>query len=89
MISQQELDAIIHHVEQQGLSEAVLAQLRNQYNDYHFTYCIDDDMDAYEPVIEKNGFNIYFVNTSDHCASLTRQLETASGLVFGEVLDGG
>ena len=87
MIAQQDLDAIISVVEQQGLSETLIGQLRDQYSDYHFTYCMDDDMDAHTPAIAKDQFNVYFVNSADHCASLTKDLDHASGLVFGEVIE--
>jgi hypothetical protein len=86
MITQQDLDAIITQVDQQGLSESVLAALRQQF-DYHFTYCMDDDMDAHEPAMTRAGFNVYFVNSADHCAHLTKQPELASGFVFAEVID--
>lgn len=87
MIQQQDLDAIVSLVEQQGLSESVITGLRDQYSDYHFTYCMDDDMDAYTPALERDGFNIYFVNSANHCATLTQNQESASGLVFAEILD--
>ena len=86
MIAQEDLDTIIATVEEQGLSDAVLEALRGQY-DYHFTYCMDDDMDAHEPAMERKGFNVYFVNSKEHCAHLTKQPDQASGFVFAEVID--
>jgi len=86
MIKQQDLDAIISVVEQQGLSETLIKELRAEYS-YHFTYCMDDDMDAHTPALSKDSFNVYFVDSTDHCASLTQELAHASGFVFAEVLD--
>lgn len=86
MITQQDLDAIVSLVEQKGLSEMLIGELRGQY-DYHFTYCMDDDMDAHTPAIAKEHFNVYFVNSADHCASLTKDIDHASGFVLAEVID--
>ena len=86
MISQSDVDAVISLVEAKGLSESLLSELRNQY-DYHFTYCMEDDMDASTPAIEREAFNVYFVNSSEHCSKLTLDPESASGFVLAEVID--
>ena len=69
-----------------GLSEDLISELRSQF-DYHFTYCMDDDMDAYTPAIEKDSFNVYFVDSSEHCSKLTTEPANASGFVLAEVID--
>lgn len=85
MISQAEVDEIVGLVETKGLSETVIAELRRQYP-YHFTYCMEDDMDASLPALEKADFNVYFVDSSNHCSILTQHPENASGLVLAEVI---
>lgn len=87
MISEADITNVVDFVKAQGLSEEVISQLRAQYDGYHFTYCIDDDMEAYTPALEESGFNIYFVNSSDHCSKLTIDPTNASGFVIAEVLD--
>lgn len=86
MISQPDVDAVISTVEAKGLSESLISELRNQY-DYHFTYCMEDDMDASTPAIERKSFNVYFVNSSDHCSKLTTDPASASGFVLAEIID--
>ncbi len=87
MINEADIERVIDIVESSGLSEQLIGSLRVEFADYHFTYCMDDDMDAYQPAVERPGFNIYFVNSSDHCSALTRDLESASGFVLAEVID--
>ncbi|WP_317933211.1 DUF6129 family protein [Halioxenophilus sp. WMMB6] len=85
MISEADIATVVDFVKANGLSEAVVSQLRGQFSDYHFTYCMDDDMEAYTPALESEGFNIYFVNSSDHCSKLTTDPTNASGFVLAEV----
>ncbi len=87
MISQQDIDTVINRVHENGLSEELISTLRGEFNDYHFTYCIDDDMEAYKAAIECEGFNIYFVNSAEHCSKLTTDPTNASGFVLSEVID--
>lgn len=88
MISQTQLDEIIHEAEQNPLDEALVARLRAAYPDLHFTLCIEDNMDAAaKPVVERPKFSLYLVDSSDHCSMLTCDLEAASGVVLAEISD--
>lgn len=87
MLNTQQIESIADFVQQQGASEETIAALRANYDGCHFTYCIDDDMGAAKPYMEKESFNIYLVDSRDHCASLTTDDANASGLVIAEVLD--
>ena len=87
MIAANDVETIIRQVEAGGLSDAAISELRKQYQNYHFTYCMEDDMDAHIPAIERTGFNLYFVDSADHCAKLTRDPEQGSGFVFAEIID--
>lgn len=87
MLNEQAINQVIDVVNQQGLSEATLSALRNQFGDAHFTYCMDDDVGAATPYRECEGFNIYLVNSADHCSVLTREVDGASGMVLAEVID--
>lgn len=86
MISEQDIQSVVSTVHEKGLSEALISELRTQFQDYHFTYCMDDDMDAYTPAQTHGEFNLYFVNSTNHCSSLTRDPANASGFVLAEVL---
>lgn len=87
MIEQQVIQDIVAMATSQGPSETLVAELRTQYPQHHFTYCMDDDMDAHTPALEGEGFNIYYVNSSNHCSVLTRDPEQASGMVVAEVIE--
>ena len=87
MMTESDIEAILAEIESDGLSESLIVTVRQRYPDFHFTYCMDDDMDAHTPARVCRGFNVYYVNSTDHCATLTANLEQASGLVFAEVID--
>ena len=86
MITPEQLQNIAFAIDVQTLNESVVALLRSEYPNVHFTYCMDDDVGAFEPVFEGAGFNIYLVDGREHCLSLTRHYEHASGIVIAEVL---
>ncbi|MGR9086093.1 MAG: DUF6129 family protein [Gammaproteobacteria bacterium] len=87
MITRELLQSIALTVSSQSLNETVVALLRGQYPAIHFTYCMDDDIPAQEPVLACGGFNLYLVDGREHCLCLTRSHEHASGVVIAEVLD--
>lgn len=78
---------IAAHVEQIGVSEQILQDLRGQYPDIMFTYCMDDDINTPAPVMECKGFNVYLVDGRQHCLCLTRNYDIASGIVLAEVIE--
>ena len=85
------LQAMAELIELRGLSEALLTQLRSTYPGKHFTYCMDDDIHSGKPVLERETFRIYLVDSSDHCSHLldgrnTDALQHASGFVLAEVI---
>jgi len=86
MIPASDIQGVVDYVKANGLSDDVVSQLRGKYQ-YHFTYCMDDDMEAYTPAMEEEGFNVYFVNSTEHCSKLTIDPNNASGFVLAEVLD--
>jgi hypothetical protein len=85
MITQEQLNQISKLVKSGPVSEAVLERLRGSFPDIHFTYCMDDDVVGASPVFEDPAFNLYLVDSSSHCLTLTRDLELATGLVLAEV----
>ncbi len=87
MLSANDIDAVIGIVGEQGLSETTIAGLRQQFGGAHFTYCSEDDIGDARPYRECAGFNVYLVNSEDHCSVLTREVEGASGMVLAEVYD--
>ena len=86
MISDIDFKNIITQVKDKGLTEPLIEDLRNRYADYHFTYCMDDDMEANNAFMETEAFNVYLVNSQNHCSTITSELDNASGLVLAEVI---
>lgn len=87
MIEQATIDAIVSQVEAGLLDEGMASQLRKAFPDCHFTYCMDDDIGAEEPLLEREGFNLYLVDGQGHCLKLTTDLAKANGVVIAEVID--
>ena len=87
MISQEQLDDVIARAEQGPLGVPLLASLRQAHPGAHFTLCMDDDIVVNaRPVAERPGFNVYLVNSSEHCLVLTNDLDAASGVVLAEII---
>ena len=85
MISQETLAQIAGKISAAGVDESVIATLRNDYPQLHFTYCSEDDIPNNEPVLEQEQFNLYLVDGREHCLCLTRDFENATGVVVAEI----
>lgn len=88
MITAEQLSHIGELVQSQQVSEQTVESLRSSFPDIHFTYCMDDDVVGANPVFEDPAFNLYLVDSSSHCLSLTQDMQTASGLVVAEIEGG-
>ncbi|MNQ19299.1 hypothetical protein D3C85_323600 [compost metagenome] len=87
MISQAVLDDVIRQAEEGVLDDALLARLRSANPGVHFTLCMDDDiMVNAKPLFERQRFNLYLVNSSDHCSILSNDPDAASGIVLAEII---
>jgi hypothetical protein len=65
------------------LNDDTLASLRSAWPDLRFTLCNDDDMPARLPAaLKRERFNLYLVNGSEHCLSLTDDPSQAIGVVL-------
>ena len=85
MITQQHLDQIGGLTESHSPSEALLGLLRQTFPGIHFTYCMDDDVIAASPVYEAAGFNLYLIDSRNHCLGFTQDKEVATGVVVAEI----
>jgi hypothetical protein len=87
MISQQHLGQIAQLASAEPVSEKVVDQLREKFPDIHFTYCMDDDVVAAKPVHEASAFNLYLIDSRNHCLCFTQDSEVATGVVLAEIED--
>jgi hypothetical protein len=85
MITQQQLLEISDHVLAQGMGVNLSAELREKFNGIHFTICMDDDVVSANPVVEQKDFNLYLIDSSNHCLSFTQNHALATGVVVAEV----
>ncbi|MBF5038522.1 MULTISPECIES: hypothetical protein [unclassified Methylophilus] len=58
-----------------------LTMLRECYPDISFLRMAERDMDE-APYCRLSDFNLYLLDTREHCVKLTRQLEHATGIVL-------
>lgn len=62
---------------------AVDAGLREAFPGFHFSVCLDNDIPSrLHPLAEGEGFALYGVSSAGHCAQLTSQIESATGLAI-------
>lgn len=88
MIAPETLSAVADSVGARALDDALLADLRSQFPGLHLTLCGDDDVPArLPPALERPGFNLYLVNGSEHCLSLTNDPDVAIGVVLAWVTE--
>ncbi len=85
MITKELLNSVSDLVKTGPISERSVELLRCSFPGVHFTYCMDDDVIGVSPVLEDRSFNLYLVDSSNHCLSFTQDMETASGLVLAEL----
>lgn len=87
MIVPETLEHIANTVASLGaLNEAALASLKQTWPELRITLCNDDDMPArLSPALRREKFNLYLVNGSEHCLSLTDDPLQAIGVVLAEV----
>lgn len=81
MITTQQIDEIGDWLVDQLEAPRMETELRGRYPDLHFTFCMDDDVVAAVPVKEHATFNLYLVDSSNHCLALTQDMQLATGLV--------
>lgn len=73
-------DALAHgRVHQPGIDAA----LRDAFPGTPFTLCSDNDIPSrLQPMASGEGFALYGINTSGHCAALTSSADSACGVAI-------
>lgn len=66
----------------------VEAALRQAFPGHHFSLCFDNDIPSrLQPLATGEGFALYGISTAGHCAALTPNMETATGLAVALIED--
>ncbi|WP_316859721.1 DUF6129 family protein [uncultured Cohaesibacter sp.] len=87
MIAEAVLDEIAAKVAESALNEQITLDLRKQWPDIHFTYCLDDDVCASRPARTHEDFNLYLVSGGGGCINFTSEPDSATGIVVAEIED--
>jgi len=84
MIVHETLEQIANTAAAMGvLNDDSLITLKQAWPDLRFTLCSNDDMPARLPAaLQRERFNLYLVNGSEHCLSLTDDPLHAIGVVL-------
>jgi hypothetical protein len=85
MITQRQLDLIALRARATPVSEQIVELLRSSFSDIHFTYCMDGDVVAARPVYQDKAFNLYLIDSRDHCLCFTQDMDVATGVVLAEL----
>ena len=85
MITTQQLEQIGQLAAAGPVYEGLVGQLRNRFPDIHFTFCMDDDVMAAKALYEDPAFNLYLIDSSNHCLSFTQDMDVATGVVLEEI----
>ena len=85
MISSEVLQSVGDWVSSNSNDSTMETGLRQQYPDIHFTFCSDDDVTTSNPVFEAETFNLYLIDSSNHCLNFTQDMELATGIVVAEI----
>lgn len=86
MITTAQLAEISSKIKAHGIDESVLSTLRQDYQTIHFTYCMDDDVGAYQSALSEADFNLYLIDGREHCLCLTNDYAIATGVVVAEIV---
>jgi hypothetical protein len=68
--------------------EAVLASFKREYPDLRFFACSEDDIPArLSPWLAAEGVELYLMDATEHCVRLSKDPESACGLVFARLVE--
>lgn len=83
VLNPERLDAIAQSVASIGMADDLLLRLRADYAELRFSQCSEDDIPArLQPLLAAEGFDLYLMDTREHCITLTNDLNAASGVVI-------
>ncbi len=86
MITQAQLKQIGQAASQENIiTEELVNQFRKKFPEIHFTYCMDDDVSVANPVYEHDLFNLYLIDSREHCLCFTNEMDIATGIVVAEI----
>ncbi len=83
-LSAEQIVLIETHLGADTADESAVAALRPLLPGISLTKCDTSDVDAERAFLEFKHFNVYLLDTSDHCVVMTTDPSRATGLVVGK-----
>jgi hypothetical protein len=71
-------------LEASGTTSERIASLRQAFPGVSLTCCDASDMDTETAVLEIDRYQVYLIDTSEHCVRITTQVQAATGLIVAE-----
>ncbi len=59
--------------------------VRSRFPDLSVSRCPDEDMRDEMPFLRKGNYDVFLVDTSNHCWRIVDELATASGVILAEL----
>jgi len=84
MIQQKQIEAVVEWLQDKPLEESLLGGLRDAFAGIHFSFCQDEDVIAATPVHSGDSFNLYLIDSRDHCLTVTQEMSVAGGILVAE-----
>ncbi len=82
MVEEAALDSFAHKLGQMTPQEWTQDNCRRIWDQGSLTVCNENDISGLaKPVMEGDGFDLYLIDASQHCACLTNDFERACGVV--------
>jgi hypothetical protein len=78
------LDLIRTALEGEGSAAERIAGLRKALPGVSVTRCDASDMDMETPVLALAGFNVYLIDSAEHCVKITSHPGSATGVIVAE-----
>lgn len=90
IISEPEARRLAERFAASGSDEAALAAFKAEHPSLRFFACSEDDIPArLPPWLAAAGVEVYLMDATEHCVRLSRDPESACGLVFARLVEAG
>ncbi len=85
MIDSALLDTLEKEIKANGTDDTSIQKIRKKFPDIMIKKDLDDYVIETSPVRECGKFNLYLINVSEECHTLTAHMEGAGGVLVGIV----
>lgn len=88
MIAQADAQGLARRFAASASDDAALANFKAEHPGLRFFACSEDDIPArLSPWVSADGVEVYLMDATEHCVRLSKDPETACGLVFARLVE--